>query len=103
MKMPILVYLAYAAFVASGACVVATIGLETWVFVPGAVGGVTGGTLLLAAARIVDLLTDIRDRLPAATVATGNVDVDHPQPRVTRSLSELSVDLARARAAPRSW
>ncbi|MBO4168914.1 hypothetical protein [Cereibacter azotoformans] len=94
--MPVLIYMSWAAYTLGAALLLVSLVLETYVFLPAAVAAGVCGVAFAVGAKIVDLLTEIRDRLPAPQPAqVAELPEQSPQP--VRSLSELSADLERKR------
>ncbi len=90
--------LSAAAGALAGVLLVMSFGLEAWQLLPSGAAAVVCSVLFYAGSQIIELLSQIRDRLPVPPeVAKSPVDAaSDPAPR--RSLSELEADLARLKA-----
>ena len=95
-----LTYLSWGAYALGGAFLLATLFLETIFFIPHAVAAGVCGVAFMSAAKVIELLSDIRDRLPAAPRAAEDPAKRDgaPSPVSVRSLGELSADIERLRA-----
>lgn len=91
--------IAWGAFALSGLAILLAFGLDDPVFIGMAVSLAVSGVFFLALDRMIELLTEIRDRLPArAAVAAPEAEPAVVAGRVpTQTVSELRAELDRLR------